>query len=267
MLPIRIVASVSLAATILGVAAISTIAALRVSTATATVWVTTDASSYGPGDPITITIVNGTTAPIAPRGAVVCQGSPWPFGVQRVDDAGEWQDLVFPRTLPCVGIAVTLLGSGESQTRLIAAETDSGTYRVTYAYDTTDGSGPALAVSDPYDVDPASMASGPPLGYLEGQVSIGPLQPVARVGVPPPTPSPAVCTTRGLAVYDANTGAEAARFPLGPNCHYQVALSPGAYRVELDRRGIDFSKDLPRVVQITAGQSTRLDLSIDTGIR
>jgi hypothetical protein len=27
------------------------------------------------------------------------------------------------------------------------------------------------------------------------------------------------------------------------------------------------SKDLPRVVQITAGQATRLDLSIDTGIR
>jgi hypothetical protein len=46
-----------------------------------------------------------------------------------------------------------------------------------------------------------------------------------------------------------------------------VALPPGTYRVELDRRGIDFSKDPPRVVQITAGQSTCLDLSIDTGIR
>jgi hypothetical protein len=160
-----------------------------------------------------------------------------------------------------------LLGPGESQTRQIAAEADPGTYRVTYAYDTTDGSGPGLAVSDPYDVDPASMASGPPVGYLEGQVSIGPLQPVERVGVPPPTPSPAVCTARGLAVYEINTGAEAARFPPGPDCHYQVALPPGTYRVELDRRGIDFSKDLPRVVQITPGQSTRLDLSIDTGIR
>jgi hypothetical protein len=111
------------------------------------------------------------------------------------------------------------------------------------------------------------MASGPPVGYLEGQGSIGPLQPVERAGVPPPTPSPAVCTARGLVVYDVNTGAEVARFALGPDCHYQVALPPGTYRVELDRRGIDFSKDLPRVVQITAGQSTRLDFSIDTGIR
>jgi hypothetical protein len=106
-----------------------------------------------------------------------------------------------------------------------------------------------------------------PMGYFEGQVAIGPLQPVERVGVPPPTPSPAVCTARGLVVYRADTGAVAARFPLGPDCGYRVALPPGSYRVELDRRGIDFSRDLPRVVTITAGQTTRLDLSIDTGIR
>jgi hypothetical protein len=265
-LPIRIVGSVSLVALILAGTVMATRAALRVSAATATISVTGDASSYGPGDPITVTVVNGTPTPIAPLGGIVCQGSPWPFGVQRLDDAGEWQDVVFARTPPCIGIAVALFGPGESQTRQIAAEADPGTYRVTYAYDTTDGSGPGLAVSDPYDVDAASMASGPPEGYLEGQGSIGPLQPVERAGVPP-TPSPAVCTARGLVVYDVNTGAEVARFALGPDCHYQVALPPGTYRVELDRRGIDFSKDLPRVVQITAGQSTRLDLSIDTGIR
>jgi hypothetical protein len=70
-----------------------------------------------------------------------------------------------------------------------------------------------------------------------------------------------------LVVYRADTGAEAARFPLGPDCNYRVALPPGSYRVELDRRGIDFSKDLPRVVTITAGQTTRLDVNVDTGIR
>jgi hypothetical protein len=70
-----------------------------------------------------------------------------------------------------------------------------------------------------------------------------------------------------LVVYRANTSAEAARFPLGPDCSYRVALPPGSYRVERDRRGMDFSKDLPRTVTITAGQTTRLDVSIDTGIR
>src|SRR6266849_3262222 len=43
-------------------------------------------------------------------------------------------------------------------------------------------------------------------GYLEGQVSIGPLQPVQRIGVPSPTPPAAACTSRGLLVYSVATG-------------------------------------------------------------
>jgi hypothetical protein len=199
--------------------------------------------------------------------------------VQRLDDSGTWQDVAFPRTPPCVGIAVALLGPGESQTRTFAAEASVGTYRVVYAYNPTDGSGQALAISDPYDVETVPMqpsdgtgsvappAAGPPVGYLSGQVTIGPLQPVQRIGVPPPTPSPEACTARGLVVYQADTGAEVARFALGPDCAYSVALPPGNHRVELDRRGIDRSMDLPRVVTISAGQTTRLDVSIDTGIR
>jgi hypothetical protein len=244
-----------------------------------TVSVNTDASSYAPGESVTVTLVNGTTTAIAPLGGIVCQGSPWPFGVQRLDDAGTWQDLAYPRTPPCVGIAAALLGPGESQTRTYAADANAGTYRVVYVYNPTDGSAQALALSDPYDVDNgpvqptdgtgsvAPLVAPSPLGYLEGQVTIGPLQPVQRVGVPPPTPSPAACTARGLVVYQADTGAEVARFALGPDCSYSAALPPGNYRVELDRSGIDRSMDLPRVVTITAGQVTRLDVSIDTGIR
>src|SRR5260370_21884344 len=113
-----------------------------------------------------------------------------------------------------------------------------------------------MAVSDPYDVTTPAMdqadgtgsgsppAPGPPMGYLEGQVTIGPLQPVERVGVPPPTPSPAVCTARGLVVYQKDTGAAAARFPLGPDCHYPAALPAGGYRRGVDRRGIGFSQGL-----------------------
>ncbi|HEV7664394.1 MAG TPA: hypothetical protein VGQ62_12715 [Chloroflexota bacterium] len=262
-----------------GVAANGNSSARQAGATSDTVSVTTDASSYAPGDSVTATVVNGTTVPIAPLGGIVCQGSPWPFGVQRLDDAGEWQDVAFARTPPCVGIAVALLGAGEAQTRQFAAAPSPGTYRVVYAYSTANGSGQGLVVSDPYDVDDASMGLTDPtgsataavpmssVGYLEGQVAIGPLQPVERVGVPPPTPSPAVCTARGLVIYQVDTGAEAARFPLGPDCSYRVSLPSGSYRVELDRRGIDSSKDLPRVVAITVGQTTRLDISIDTGMR
>jgi len=66
---------------------------------------------------------------------------------------------------------------------------------------------------------------------------------------------------------DAQTGVGAARFDLQPDCTFRVALLPGTYRVELQRRSIDNSKDLPQTVSIAAGQTTRLDLSIDTGIR
>src|SRR5437899_2329896 len=65
---------------------------------TGSVSVTTDASSYAPGDAVTVTVVNGSTTSIAPLRGIVCPGSPWPFSVQRLDDTGNWQDLTFPRT-------------------------------------------------------------------------------------------------------------------------------------------------------------------------
>lgn len=105
-------------------------------------------------------------------------------------------------------------------------------------------------------------------GYLQGRASIGPLQPgPVRVGEPVPTPSPAACTSRGLVLSAADTGAEVARIAFEADCTYWLALAPGPYRVELDRRGIDTSKTLPQIVTIAAGQTTTLDVQIDTGIR
>ena len=105
------------------------------------------------------------------------------------------------------------------------------------------------------------------MGYLEGRASIGPLQPVERVGVPASTPPPEACTSRSLVIHSAATGAEVARVSFQPDCMYRLALPPGEYRVELQAHGIDRSQDLPRTITITAGQSTRLDVSIDTGLR
>jgi hypothetical protein len=64
-------------------------------------------------------------------------------------------------------------------------------------------------------------------GYLEGHASIGPLQPVERVGVPPPTPSPATCTARGLIVIDLHTGTDVARYDLDPDCTYHADSDQG----------------------------------------
>ncbi|HET8632095.1 MAG TPA: hypothetical protein VFL91_32100 [Thermomicrobiales bacterium] len=105
-------------------------------------------------------------------------------------------------------------------------------------------------------------------GYLEGRAAIGPLQPVERVGVPTPTPPPAVCTARALAIDAADGRTPVATVQLQPDCTYRVALPPGIYVVRLAQRpGIGGSKDLPKTVTIASGQTTRLDISIDTGIR
>jgi len=55
-------------------------------------------------------------------------------------------------------------------------------------------------------------------------------------------------------------------FDLASDCTYRVAPSPGTYRVALQHRGIDSSKYLPHTVTSSTGQTTRLDISVDTGI-
>lgn len=104
-------------------------------------------------------------------------------------------------------------------------------------------------------------------GSLQGQVTIGPLQPVEQEGVPPPTPSPALCTSVGLIVDVADGTTEVTRFPLQPDCYYRVSLAPGTYVIRLMSGGLRRTGDLPATIQIASGATTRLDISIDIGIR
>jgi len=110
----------------------------------------------------------------------------------------------------------------------------------------------------------AAPAAG--TGYLAGHVSIGPLQPVERVGVPSPTPPPSACTARRLLLTPGGGGASQTA-PVQPDCTYLVALTPGAYVVTLARSGIDRATNLPVTVHISAGQTTHLDVNVDTGMR
>lgn len=114
-----------------------------------------------------------------------------------------------------------------------------------------------------------SISHPQPEGYLEGTVSVGPLTPVERVGVPTPTPAPGVFTSRGLQIYasDGKTPVTSLRF--NPDGTYRIALPPGTYVVALLGAGIGagFSHELPRKVDILSGETTHLDISIDTGIR
>ena len=115
---------------------------------------------------------------------------------------------------------------------------------------------------------PPSTPTGeqPPagMGLLVGQVTKGPTCPVEGPGLPcPPQPVPQLTITisslDGRGMPSTVTGADG---------RYVAVLAPGTYRVAVaSLTGIEFTKDLPATVTVTAGQETRLDVHIDTGLR
>ena len=105
------------------------------------------------------------------------------------------------------------------------------------------------------------------VGVLEGQVTIGPLQPAIQVGEQPPTPSPDVYAAREIVVYKKNGVTEFTRLEIGPTGIYQGELPVGVYVVDINRIGIDSADNLPLEITISANRTIRLDINIDTGIR
>jgi len=104
-------------------------------------------------------------------------------------------------------------------------------------------------------------------GTLKGHVSIGPLVPVLREGVPEPTPAPEVYAARQIVISKPASGKEIARVGIGVTGDYQVQLPVGTYIVDINHGGVDMAKGLPAEVEITSNQVTLLDIDIDTGIR
>lgn len=102
-------------------------------------------------------------------------------------------------------------------------------------------------------------------GTLTGNVSIGPLCPVEPCTVP---------HDRLVAAYAARpitvstpAGIVVATVTADPETGYAVALEPGTYVVDIRHQGIGGSKELPATMTIHSGETVRLDISIDTGIR
>lgn len=104
-------------------------------------------------------------------------------------------------------------------------------------------------------------------GILEGNVSIGPLSPVSQAGVVEPTPAPEVYSARQIVIYSKNGKNELAKVPIQSDGSYRIELKTGEYLVDINHIGMDFSKDLPVLIEIKADQSVHLEIDIDTGIR
>ena len=111
----------------------------------------------------------------------------------------------------------------------------------------------------------------PAWGVLSGHVSIGPLSPVERLDVPTVTPAPELYAPWRVVIYDPDMSKEIARVEIGTQGNYAVELPPGKYQVDLIHLGIVGSiargVNLPAQVEIRSGETTSLDIEIDTGIR
>jgi hypothetical protein len=102
-------------------------------------------------------------------------------------------------------------------------------------------------------------------GTLTGNVSIGPLCPVEPC---------AVSHDRLVAAYAARPitistagGTVVSSVTADPETGYTVALKPGTYVVDIPHQEIGGSRELPKTVAILNGETVRLNITVDTGIR
>ena len=108
-------------------------------------------------------------------------------------------------------------------------------------------------------------------GILAGTVKIGPIWPVERPGEKPPVP-PEVFEARKIMIYDKNGNKlietiNIIQIDHSQEGHYSVQLKPDIYVVDINRGGIDHSPEVPTKIEIRSGQTFKLDIEIDTGIR
>lgn len=118
---------------------------------------------------------------------------------------------------------------------------------------------------------PASCGSRAGTGLLQGNVTIGPLTPVEQPGQTKAVPCE-VYESRKIMVYGENGDKLIKQVDIDCNeqeeyVRYRVELEPGVYTIDINHTGADFSKELPKIVEIRSGITVRLDINIDTGIR
>ena len=104
-------------------------------------------------------------------------------------------------------------------------------------------------------------------GTLAGHVTIGPIEPVVQPGDDPGDVPPEVYDARKIMIYDASGEDLIKQVDIGHDGNYNVELATGAYLVDINNLGIDYSDQVPVNVEILIGETVQLDIDIDTGIR
>ena len=101
-------------------------------------------------------------------------------------------------------------------------------------------------------------------GVLQGKVT---LLKVVDNGAQQPTPTPDEFGVRQIVVKTSNGQVEVARASVDPQGNYSIVLLAGLYVVDINYAGGDLAEGLPKTVQLAAGETIQLDVTIATGQR
>ena len=101
-------------------------------------------------------------------------------------------------------------------------------------------------------------------GVIAGRVT---LLKVIDNGAQQPTPTPDEFGVRQIVVKTSNGLVEVARASVDPQGNYSIVLLAGLYVVDINYAGGDLAQGLPKTVQLAAGETIQLDVTIDTGQR
>lgn len=118
------------------------------------------------------------------------------------------------------------------------------------------------ACAEPNDFPP------PPNAILTGTVSVGPLGPgPVQLDAPTEEVPAEVYTSRGLQIFAEDGETPIAEVKFKSDGTYWLEITPGTYVVALIPLGIDTAEGLPVTLTLKPGETTTLDIVIDTGIR
>ena len=104
------------------------------------------------------------------------------------------------------------------------------------------------------------------IGHLTGKLTIGPICPLERPDLPC-TPGPEVYAAHKIIIYDAHRTHVIKEIVAGADGNYQTDLTAGDYIVDVERSGIGSGTGVPQSIHISDGQTVKIDIDVDTGIR
>ncbi len=115
----------------------------------------------------------------------------------------------------------------------------------------------------------ACMAAGgaAPPGYVEGHLRIVAPREVELSGGQTPSIAPEVYAEYPLIILSSDGKTEVARVTADERGNYRTALPPGDYVLDVQGRAPGRVRAQPRRFQVVSGQTVRIDMDKDTGVR